>query len=119
MSTEAGAEQLRELDLEADDASCIVRIGLDVGRAALRITAPAQFSWRLPPRRRRGRYEHDQRQMKRTSHGRCDRTETITDTAPAAENTGKNHSRTEGTRGATDGTTRRLAMRLRMMLGAR
>ena len=57
-AAEAGGEQLRDLHVEADDARGIGRVGLDVRRAALGVTAPAQLGLRRgvcprwPPRGR-------------------------------------------------------------------
>ena len=42
-AAEAGGEQLRDVDLEADDARRIGGIGLDERRAAFGVAAPAQF----------------------------------------------------------------------------
>ena len=42
-AVERARDELRDLDIEADDLARVARVGLDERRAALGVTAPAKF----------------------------------------------------------------------------
>ena len=63
-AAESVGEELRDLDIEADDARGVGRIGFDERRAAFGVTTPAQFLARLgSDGRREHRHARDDREM--------------------------------------------------------